>query len=109
MRPPVEMSRGTRVTSLGACDQDGHPELRDPTTGDQGAGDCALICSTCADFMSRGSPLHTRTCGVCAEVCELCAKSCEALGADATMKACAEACRACAASCLRMSRMSTAA
>lgn len=65
--------------------------------------DCVEICRTSADFMLRGSPLHARTCGICAELCELCAQDCDAMGDDATMKACAEACRRCAASCRRMS------
>lgn len=30
--------------------------------------DCAEICQTSANFMLRGSLLHTRTCGVCAEI-----------------------------------------
>jgi hypothetical protein len=70
--------------------------------------DCAQICATSADFMSRGSPLHQRTCAVCAEICDQCAKACEAMG-EASMTACAEACRRCAESCRRMSRMSAAA
>ncbi|WP_224240163.1 four-helix bundle copper-binding protein [Hyalangium gracile] len=65
--------------------------------------DCVQICKTSADFMLRGSPLHARTCGVCAEVCDKCAASCEQMGDDAAMKACAEACRRCAESCRRMS------
>lgn len=64
--------------------------------------DCAEICATSADFMLRGSPLHQRTCGVCAEVCERCAQSCEQFDDDAQMKACAEACRNCARSCQQM-------
>jgi hypothetical protein len=64
--------------------------------------DCADICRTSADFMLRGSDLHTRTCGVCAEVCRLCADDCERFGDDPQMKACAEACRLCAQSCRRM-------
>src|SRR5690242_11551329 len=31
--------------------------------------DCAEMCQTSANFMLRGSDLHSRTCGVCAEVC----------------------------------------
>lgn len=63
---------------------------------------CADICETNAQFMLRGSELHTRTCEVCAEVCEACAKSCDSLGTDDFMKRCAEACRNCAASCRQM-------
>src|SRR5690606_9960360 len=52
--------------------------------------DCAQICQTSADFMIRGSDLHTRTCAVCAEICEVCAKDCESMGDDQQMKRCAE-------------------
>lgn len=31
--------------------------------------DCTQICSTSADFMLRGSDLHSTICGACAEVC----------------------------------------
>ncbi|WP_257461775.1 four-helix bundle copper-binding protein [Archangium lipolyticum] len=65
--------------------------------------DCVQICKTSADFMLRASPLHPRTCAVCAEVCERCAVECEKMGDDTTMKACAEACRRCAESCRKMS------
>ena len=67
--------------------------------------DCAQICTTSADFMMRGSPLHGRTCGVCAEVCERCAQSCEQFADDPVMQQCAEACRTCAASCREMAAM----
>jgi hypothetical protein len=65
--------------------------------------DCTQICQTSADFMLRGSDLHTRTCFACAEVCSACAESCEKMADDAQMKACADACRRCAESCRRMS------
>jgi hypothetical protein len=72
--------------------------------------DCAQICATSADFMLRGSPLHSKTCGVCAEICRLCAESCERIGKDdATMKKCAEMCRKCADSCQRMAGAKAAA
>lgn len=64
--------------------------------------DCAKTCSVGADFMLRGSPLHTKTCGTCAEACRVCAESCEKMGDDPRMKACAEACRRCADSCRKM-------
>jgi hypothetical protein len=68
--------------------------------------DCAQICQTSADFMLRGSELHGRTCGVCAEACERCAADCERLAdGDELMLRCAEACRACAASCRSMAQM----
>ncbi|MCE9667108.1 four-helix bundle copper-binding protein [Myxococcus stipitatus] len=65
--------------------------------------DCSRMCATSAGFLLRGSPLHVRTCGVCAEVCERCAVECERMGDDPAMKACADACRRCAESCRRMS------
>ena len=64
--------------------------------------DCAEICATSAGFMLRGSDLHRKVCGVCADVCERCAESCEAMGDDAQMRACANACRQCAKSCRQM-------
>jgi hypothetical protein len=65
--------------------------------------DCADICQTGANFMSRGSELHARTCRVCAEICDLCAADCERMArGDAQMEACAQACRRCADTCRRM-------
>ena len=61
--------------------------------------DRAEICKTSAAFMMRGSDLHTRTCGVCAEICQLCADDCERLADDPEMRRCAELCRRCAKSC----------
>jgi hypothetical protein len=65
--------------------------------------DCMEICQTSANFMLRGSELHTRTCFACAEVCAACAESCEKMADDAQMKACADACRRCAEACRKMS------
>ena len=67
--------------------------------------DCVEICQTSANFMLRGSDLHTRTCAVCAEVCERCAQDCDRFGDDAQMKLCADTCRRCAESCRRMASM----
>jgi hypothetical protein len=67
--------------------------------------DCAEICGTSANFMIRGSSLHTRTCAVCAEVCEQCAQDCSQFGDDARMQKCAEVCRLCATSCRQMAGM----
>lgn len=64
--------------------------------------DCVEICQTSANFMLRGSDLHVRTCGVCAEVCDRCAEECERMADDEMMRRCAEACRQCAASCRQM-------
>ena len=63
--------------------------------------DCAQACETSRDFMLRGSDLHSKTCGVCADACERCAESCERLGGE-EMERCAEICRSCAESCHEM-------
>lgn len=64
--------------------------------------DCAEICQTSANFMLRGSDLHTETCRACAEVCERCADDCQRLADDNQMRVCADACRRCAESCRHM-------
>lgn len=64
--------------------------------------DCADICQTSANFMSRGSDFHRRTCAVCAEVCEACADDCARFTDDPEMQRCADVCRTCAASCREM-------
>lgn len=64
--------------------------------------DCAEICQTSANFMSRTSDFHGQVCGVCAEVCERCAEDCERFGDDKMMQQCAEVCRSCASSCREM-------
>jgi hypothetical protein len=64
--------------------------------------DCAQICQTSADFMLRGSELHTETCRACAVVCERCAEDCERMGEDREMRECAEECRRCAEICYQM-------
>jgi hypothetical protein len=67
---------------------------------------CAEICQTSANFMLVHSPLHGRTCGVCAEACDRCAESCERLAnSDEQMMACAATCRQCAESCRKMASM----
>ena len=65
--------------------------------------DCAQICATSADFMTRGSPFHRLTCGACAEICQQCADDCERMAeGDQQMLQCVEMCRRCAASCRDM-------
>ena len=61
--------------------------------------DATDVCRTSIDFLRRGSPLRTRTCGVCAEICEAAAEVCEEFADDPVMRAGAEACRRCAAAC----------
>jgi hypothetical protein len=64
--------------------------------------DCAEMCQTSANFMVRGSPYHTVTCGACAELCRACADACRVFDGDENMAHCAEVCDACAASCGEM-------
>jgi len=71
--------------------------------------DCAQLCQTSADFMSRGSDIHPQLCGICADACERCARSCEQFGGDAQMKACADICRRCVESCRQMAGLARAA
>ncbi len=66
--------------------------------------DCAQLCETTAQFLLRGSSLHERMCGLCAEACRQCADSCvQVAGDDQLVKQCLEMCRNCAGSCERMS------
>ena len=67
--------------------------------------DCAELCHLCADFMLRGSALHSETCGVCARACEACAKSCALFHDDPVMQRCIDACNKCSESCKQMSAM----
>lgn len=65
--------------------------------------DCAQMCQINVDYMLRGSLLHDRVCGLCAEACKLCADNCAQLaGDDQMLKECADLCRRCAGSCERM-------
>lgn len=64
--------------------------------------DCAEICGVSANYMLRGSDLHSRTCGICAEICHRCAEDCDRMGDDTQMQACADMCRRCASSCRQM-------
>ena len=67
--------------------------------------DCADICRTSAQFMTRKSNFHHDTCGICAEICQACAKDCESMADDEMMKICGEICLRCAESCKKMSSM----
>lgn len=64
--------------------------------------DCAEICETSANFMSRGSDMHPTVCAACAEACIRCAEECERFPDDEVMRRCAEICRKCAQSCQQM-------
>ena len=66
--------------------------------------DCAQMCQTAADFMTRGSPYHTITCAACAEVCRACAEACRGFEGDEHMEHCAETCERCAELCEAMAQ-----
>lgn len=61
--------------------------------------DCAEICATAANFMSRRSPQHHVICRACATVCRTCADSCRDVDG---MEACVAACERCESSCRTM-------
>jgi hypothetical protein len=64
--------------------------------------ECAEACQLAAHVMLRGSDMHKRTCGLCAEFCLRCAEECERFDDDEQMKKCASMCRRCADSCGQM-------
>jgi hypothetical protein len=65
--------------------------------------DCAQMCVINVDYMLRGSVLHERVCGVCAEACRLCADICRPIAKeDKMLRQCIDLCRRCAESCERM-------
>lgn len=63
--------------------------------------DCAEMCQTAADFMSRNSPLHGYACGLCAHVCKVCHDRC----AQGDLERIGEICARCADSCMHMSKL----
>lgn len=63
--------------------------------------DCARICQTSADFLSRGSDFHRVTCEACKKICEKCAEDCRKMN-DKEMIYCAEVCEKCVESCEKM-------
>jgi hypothetical protein len=65
--------------------------------------DCADICETGANFISRHSDRHAEVCALCAEVCLDVAESCRSMGEDETMLECAQVCERCADQCEKMS------
>lgn len=71
--------------------------------------DCAQICETTTQYLLRGSSLHERMCGLCAEVCRQCEDNCvQVAGKDQIVKECVEMCRRCADSCERMASKAAA-
>lgn len=65
--------------------------------------DCAKICNTNADFITRNSTYYPQTCGITADICDECADNCDRFDDD-YMKECASVCRRCAESCREMTR-----
>ena len=63
--------------------------------------DCAQICQTANEFLTRMSRFSPQVCSVCAQVCTICASECERFDDD-LMRCCAEVCRRCAESCTEM-------
>src|SRR5687767_13991532 len=64
--------------------------------------DCAAVCKTAAELMSRGSEFSERFNERCAEICNSCAEECEKHAHMEHCKQCAEVCRRCADACMEM-------
>ncbi|AGY57797.1 four-helix bundle copper-binding protein [Gloeobacter kilaueensis] len=64
--------------------------------------DCAELCQTHANLMSRQSEFHVRVSPLCAEACNRAATACEMLKDDPQAQACAKACRLASESCEKM-------
>ncbi|CAJ0687054.1 four-helix bundle copper-binding protein [Ralstonia mannitolilytica] len=63
--------------------------------------DCADICSTAVDAMSRGSTYVNEVCRLCADICDACAAECAKHGHE-HCQSCAHACQKCAQACRTM-------
>jgi hypothetical protein len=63
--------------------------------------DCAAVCRTAAELMSRGSEFTAEFCSLCARICDECADECEKHTHRHCVQ-CARACRACADECRKM-------
>ena len=59
--------------------------------------DCASLCSTMFDFVSRGSALTPELAELCIKCCEACIEICEQHEGDPNCEACVAACVACVA------------
>ena len=64
--------------------------------------DCANICWTASQFMSRDSQYSKQICNVCADICETCAKECERYADMDHCQKCAQVCRRCAEECRKI-------
>jgi hypothetical protein len=61
--------------------------------------DCAGICATASQIVSRGGPFSNMICAACADACGRCAQECEHFSNDKHMLSCAEECRKCEKAC----------
>lgn len=57
--------------------------------------DCATVCYTASQLMSRDSEYTRQICNTCAEFCDACAEECEKHQRMKHCKLCAQACRNC--------------
>lgn len=64
--------------------------------------DCIASCKLSADYMTRASANHMKSCEFCSEICKKCTEACEKFKGDKQMEKCAEECRTCEESCRKM-------
>ncbi|HEX7208319.1 MAG TPA: four-helix bundle copper-binding protein [Nitrososphaeraceae archaeon] len=64
--------------------------------------DCANICWTASQFMSRDSKYAIQLCSLCADICDACAIECEKHTTMDHCQRCAQICRKCAEECRKM-------
>jgi hypothetical protein len=64
--------------------------------------DCAAVCATASQVVSRRGPMSALICEACAKACDVCGSSCEKYPSDEHMKRCAQECRRCEKACREM-------
>ena len=64
--------------------------------------DCANICWTASQFMSRDNQYSKQICNICADICETCAKECERYADMDHCQKCAQVCRRCVEECRKI-------
>jgi hypothetical protein len=67
--------------------------------------DCAALCATAAQIVSREGIFSNLACTACADACARCGKECDKHQGDKMMAACAEECRRCEKACRDMVAM----
>ena len=97
----------TPVIVVGACEYCATCDLHEQNVKTMAScvqinRDCANICWTASQFMSRDSEYVKQICNVCADICEACAKECERYTDMDHCQKCAQACRRCAKECRKM-------